>query len=74
MEATVFYLLMLKNIYEFQANDSERKPCTLCLGNILKYFTANNMKKNWIPADYNIIGINDIINIDKYFMKKHNIT
>ena len=25
------------------------------------------------PVDYNIIGISDIINIDKYFMKKHDI-
>ena len=32
-------------IYQFKANDSETKKYSLCLGNILKDFTANNMKK-----------------------------
>ena len=46
MEATVSYLLMLKN----KSTQSIRlgnkdSDYTLCLGNISKYFTINNIKK-----------------------------
>ena len=30
---------------QFKAKDSEMKPYPVCLGNILKYFTIENMKK-----------------------------
>ena len=36
MEATVFYLLMPKDIYQFKANDFEIKPYLLYLGNTSK--------------------------------------
>ena len=39
------FVLMLQKIYNFKAKDSEIKYFTLCLGNILKYFTTNNIKK-----------------------------
>ena len=45
MEATVTYLLMLQKIYQFKAKDSKIKDCAVCLGNISKDFTINNMKK-----------------------------
>ena len=45
MEAKLFYLLMLQKIYQFKVNDSEIKKYTLCLGNVSKDFTINNMKK-----------------------------
>ena len=32
-------------IYQFKGKDSETKDYVLCLGNILKDFTVNNMKK-----------------------------
>ena len=32
-------------IYQFKPKESEIKECTLCLGNISKDFTINNMKK-----------------------------
>ena len=32
-------------IYQFKAKDSKIKDYILCLGNISKYFTINNMKK-----------------------------
>ena len=48
MEATLSYLLMLQKIYQFKVNDSEIKKYTLCLGNVSKDFTINNMKKNRI--------------------------
>ena len=45
MEATVSYLLMSQKIYQFKGKDSEIKDCTLCLENISKNFTINNMEK-----------------------------
>ena len=40
-----FLFLNATKIYQFKANDSEIKKYPLCLGNISKGFTANNMKK-----------------------------
>ena len=44
MEATVLFVNAMK-IYQLKAKNSEIKPYSLCLGNISKDFTANNMKK-----------------------------
>ena len=44
MEATVYEKYYAK-IYQFKAKNSEITPHPLCLGNISKDFTANNMKK-----------------------------
>ena len=41
-----FLFVNATKIYQFKANDSEIKDFTLCLGNISKDFTINNMKKN----------------------------
>ena len=40
-----FLLLNATKIYQFKAKDSEMKNYALCLGNISKDFTINNMKK-----------------------------
>ena len=76
MEATVSYLLMLQNIYQFQAKDSEIKDYTLCLGDISKDFTINSMRNNKIKmnckfffVDFNPTDTNDILDIYKYLMK-----
>ena len=52
----------------------------LYLGNILKEFSADNMKKtrfygyvNDFSVDYDAIAIDDILNIHKYLMKKNGI-
>ena len=45
MEATNSYLLMLQNIYQFKAKDSEIKIYTLCLDSISKNFAIINMKE-----------------------------
>ena len=66
-------------MYQFKAKHSEIKPYMLGLQNISKDFTANNIKKGLnssvydFPVDYNIIDINDIINIHKYWMKWQDI-
>ena len=40
-----FLFVNARKIYEFKANNSEIKNFTLCLGNILKNVTVNNMKR-----------------------------
>ena len=52
----------------------------MCLGNISKGFTVDNMGKAGIngcvtkfSVDYNNIDVDDILNIQKYSIKKHNI-
>ena len=56
----------------------------MCLGNIAKDFTINNMKKIYIysglngcvydfSVDYNTFDIGDIFNIHQYLMKKHDM-
>ena len=54
-------------MYQFKAKDLETKPYPLCLGNILKDFTINNMKTTELKGvvkvfsvDYNAIDTNDI--------------
>ena len=50
-----FLLVNATKIYQFKAKDSEIKDHALCLGNISKYFTINNMKKkNRIKRKCNI--------------------
>ena len=44
IKATV-YLLMHQKLYELKPRHPEMKDYTLCLGNISKDFTINNMKK-----------------------------
>ena len=79
MEAIVFYFLM-QQIYQFKAKSSEINKYSLCLGNILGDFLANNMKKNRIKkcaydfsVEYKAFDTSDSINIRKYLMKKHDM-
>ena len=67
-------------MYQLKAKDSEIKDYTVCLGNIFKGFTINNMKKsrikrncNFFSVDFNPIDTNDISDIHKYLMKKKKI-
>ena len=64
-------------IYQFKAKDSEIKDYALCLGNISKHCTINNMKKknglkgivNFFSVDFNPIDTNNILVIHRYLMK-----
>ena len=65
-------------IYKFK--DSEIVASPLCLGNISKDWSRNNMKKTGFngyihdfSVDYDATDIDDIKDIHKYLMKKHNI-
>ena len=64
-------------IIKFKAKDSEIVPSALCLGNISKDWSADNMKKTGFTryvydfsVDYDAITVDDIKDIRKYLMKK----
>ena len=66
-------------IIKFKAKDSNIVASPLCLGNISKDWSVENMKKTGLTgyiydfsADYNAIAI-DIKDIHKYLMKKNSI-
>ena len=69
-------------IIKFKTKDPEIRSYSysLCLGNILKDWSEDNMKKTELRAyiydfntDYNAIAISDILDINKYLMKKNGI-
>ena len=67
-------------IYKFKAKDSEIVLSPLCLGNISKDWSVDNMKKTGFigyvydfSVDYIAIAVDDIKDINKYFMKKNNM-
>ena len=68
-------------IIEFKAKGSEIIPSPFCpLGNISKDFSVNNLKKTGLngyvygfSVDYDAILVDDILDIHKYLMKKHDM-
>ena len=67
-------------IYKFKAKDSETVASPLCLGNIFKDYSKDNMKKTGFngyvcdfSVDYDATDIDDIKDIHQYLMKKNNI-
>ena len=67
-------------IHKFKAKDSEIVATPLCLGNISKHFSVDNMKKTGLNryvydfnVDYNAIAVDDILDIHKYSNEKSNI-
>ena len=67
-------------IIKFKAKDSEIAANPLCLGNISKYFSVDNMKKTGLngyvydfSVDYDAIAVDDKLDIHKYLIKKNNI-
>ena len=64
-------------VYESKTKNSEIKDYALCLGNVSKGFTINNMEKNTIKksriffsVDFNPFDTNNILDIHKYLMKR----
>ena len=64
-------------IYKFKAEDSKIVPSPLCLGNISKDWSVDNMKKTGFTGyvydfstDYNAIKISNILHIHKCLIKK----
>ena len=67
-------------IYKFKAKDSEIVASPLCLGNISKDWSVDNMKKTGFngyvynfSVDYDAIAVDESVDIRKYLMKKNNI-
>ena len=67
-------------IIKFKVKDSEITPYELCLGNISKDWSIDNMKKTSLKGcvydfnvDYNAILVSDILDIHKYLMEKNKI-
>ena len=66
-------------IHKSKANDTEIVAIPLCLGNISKDFSVDNMKKTGlngyvyeISVDYDAIAVDDILDI-QYLMEKNGI-
>ena len=64
-------------IYKFKAKDSETVAHPICLGNISKDWSIDNMKKtgfnNYVydfSVDYDATDADYIVDIHKYLMKK----
>ena len=67
-------------IYTFKAKDSEIVATPLCLGNISKDCSADDMKKTGFngyvydfSVDFDSTDVDDIKDIHMYLMKKNNI-
>ena len=67
-------------IYKFKAKDSEIVASPLCLGNISKDWSIDNMKRTGFTGyvydfsvSYNDIEVDNINNIHKYLIKKNDI-
>ena len=67
-------------IYKFKAKDSEISVGPICLGNISKDWSIDNMKRTGFTdyvhdfsVDCDAIAVDDIKHIHKYLMKKINI-
>ena len=63
-------------IYKFKAKDSEIVASPICLGNISKDWSIDNMKRTrftgyiyHFSVDYDGIAVDDINDIHKYLMK-----
>ena len=59
-------------ICKFKAKDSEIVASPLCLGNISKDWSTDNMKRTRFK-DYDSTDVDDIKDIHKYLMKKNGI-
>ena len=65
-------------IHKFKAKDSDIVATPICLGNISKDFSVDNMKNTGLngyvydfSVDYDAIAVDDILDIHKYIMKKN---
>ena len=78
--ANSYLFVNSKEILNIKAKDSEIVATPLCLGNISKDWTVDNMKKAELnryvydfSVDYDAIVVDDILDIHNYLMKKNDI-
>ena len=77
-EANSYLFVNGTEIYKFKANDSEIVASPLCLGNISKDRSTDNMKKAGFngyvydfSVNYDAADVNDIKDIHKYLIKNN---
>ena len=78
--ANIYLLVIGTEIYKFKAKVSEIVRSPLCLGNISKGSSADNMEKTGFngyvydfSVDYDATDVDDIVDIHKLFDEKNNI-
>ena len=71
-----YYFVKGKEIIKSKATDSEVLATPLCLRNISKDWSVDNMKRATFngyvydfSVDYDAVAVDDILDIDKYLMK-----
>ena len=67
-------------IFKFKSKNTENLTHPLCLGNISKDWSVDNMKKTGLngyvydfSAHYDAIAVDDILDIHKYLIKKNDM-
>ena len=80
MEQTVICLSMVRKFINLKRNILKIVATPLCLGNISKDWSVDNMKKTGFngyvydfSVDYDAIAVDDILDIHSYLMKKNDI-
>ena len=75
--ANSYLFVNITEIYKFKGKDSETVATPLCLGNISKDWSTDNMKKTGFnryvydfSVDYDSTDVDHIKDIHKYLMKK----
>ena len=78
--ANSYLFLNGKEIHKFKAKDSEIVVTPLCLGNISKDWSVDNLKDIRVngyvydfSVDYDAIAVDDILDIHNYLMKGNDI-
>ena len=78
--ANSYLFVNVTEIYKFKVKDSEIVASPLCLGNVSKDWSTDNMKKTGFnryvydfSVDYDATDTDDIKDIHKYLMNKNNI-
>ena len=80
MEQNSYLFVNGTEIIKFKAKDSEISAYPLCLGNISKDWSVDDIKKTGLKGciydfsvDYDAIAVTDILDIHKYLMKNNEI-
>ena len=78
--ANIFFFINDVQVYKFKAKDSEINAAQLCLGNVSKDFSTNNLEKSTVyryvcdfSVDFDCNDVADILAIHKCLIKKHDI-
>ena len=78
--ANSYLFVNATEIIKFKAKDSEIAATSSCLGNISKDWSIDDIKRAGLKGyvcdlsvDYDVIAVDDILDIHKYLMKKNDI-